>query len=108
LVLRLGQPGHLIGAFSGLPAVDFGTEALTCATPVIRKKKFVAIQALALLMGSLHRFQNQRSRVSEESEPERKKIQRKKNQVREEGRKNLNEPAEENGAEEDRIPNYRF
>jgi len=46
--------------------------------------------------------------VSENSEQERKKIQRKKNQETEEGRKTFNESAEENGAEEHPCPQGQF
>src|SRR2546427_323607 len=95
LVLRLGQPGLLAGSFTCLLAVGFGTEALPFSASIVRNKQLVAVQALALGFGAHHRFQIQRNRVSENSAPERKKIQGKKNQEREEGRKNLNESAEE-------------
>ena len=96
LVLRLGQPGFLAGSFARLLAVGFGTEALPFSASIVRNKQLVAVQALALVFGALHRFQIQRNRVSENSAPERKKIQGKKNQEREEGRKIFNESAEEN------------
>src|SRR5713226_1683593 len=99
LVLRLGQPSLLAGSFAGLLAVGFGTEALPFPAAIVRNKQVVAVQTLALVFGSLHRFQIQRNQVSKNSEPERKKIQRKKNQAREEGRKTFNESAEENRAE---------
>src|SRR5437899_6864057 len=85
LVLRLGQPGLLAGSFASLLAIAFCTEALPRSAAIIRKKQFVAAQALARVFGDLHRFQNQRPRVSAESEPKRKKIQRKKYQDGEEG-----------------------
>ena len=89
LVLGLGQPGFLAGSFAGLLAVGFGTEPLPFSASIVRNRQFVAVQTLALVFGALHRFQIQRNRVSENSAPERKKIQGKKNQEREEGRKNF-------------------
>src|SRR5437879_4815211 len=108
LVLRLGQPGLLAGAFASLLAVVLRTEALPLSASIVRKKQLVAVQTLALVFGDLHRFQIQRRRVSENSEPERKKIQRKKNQEREEGRKTFKESVEENEAEEHAHPQGQF
>jgi hypothetical protein len=56
LVLRLGQPGLLAGLFAGFLAVGFGTEALTLFASVVGNKQFVAVEALALMAGILHRF----------------------------------------------------
>ena len=108
LVLRLGQPGLLAGAFASLLAVVLRTEALPLSASIVRTKQLVAVQTLALVFGDLHRFQIQRRRVSENSEPERKKIQRKKNQEREEGRKTFKESVEENEAEEHAHPQGQF
>ena len=47
LVLRLGQPSPHELAFPGLAAVGFEAIALALSTPVIGKKKFLAVQALA-------------------------------------------------------------
>src|SRR5207249_7811806 len=108
LVLRLGQPGLLAGLFAGFLAVVLRTKALPFSASIVRHKQLVALQTLALVFGDFHRFQIQRRRVSENSEPEGKKIQRKKNQEREEGRKTFKESAEENGAEEDPRPKGQF
>jgi hypothetical protein len=75
LVLRLGQPSPHELAFPGLAAVGFEAIALALSTPVIGKKKFVAVQALASGLRRLHRFQNQKEPVSETGAKERKKIQ---------------------------------
>ena len=65
LVLRLGQPRPHELAFSGLAAVGFEAIALALSTPVIGKKKFLAVQALASGLRRLHRFQNEKEPVSE-------------------------------------------
>jgi hypothetical protein len=49
--------------------------ALALSTPVIGKKKFLAVQALASGLRRLHRFQNKKEPVSETGAKERKKIQ---------------------------------
>jgi hypothetical protein len=75
LVLRLGQPSPHECAFSGLAAVGFEAIALALSTPVMVKKKFVAIRSLASELRRLHRFQNEKEPVSETGAKERKKIQ---------------------------------
>jgi|SRR5580658_3979643 len=75
LVLRLGQPCPHELALPGLAAVGFEAIALALSTPVIGKKKFVAVQALASGLRRLHRFQNQKEPVSETEANQRKKIQ---------------------------------
>ena len=63
LVLRLGQPRPHEFAFSGLAAVGLEAIALTLSTPVIGKKKFLAVQALASGLRRLHRFQIEKEPV---------------------------------------------
>ena len=75
LVVRLGQPGPLRLAFAGLAAVRFMAVTLALATPIIGKKKFLAVQALASAARRLHRFQSQKEPVSEGRAKRRKKIQ---------------------------------
>jgi hypothetical protein len=75
LVLRLGQPSPHELAFPSLAAVGFEAIALALSTPVIGKKKFLAVQALAAGLRRLHRFQNEKEPVSETGAKERKKIQ---------------------------------
>jgi len=75
LVLRFGQPSPHEFAFPGLAAFGFEAIALALSTPVIGKKKFLAVQALAAGLRRLHRFQNQKEPVSETGAKERKKIQ---------------------------------
>jgi len=58
-VLRLGQPGPLKLTLSGLAALRFEAKALPLSATAIGKKKFIAVQALASVIGRLHRFQNQ-------------------------------------------------
>src|SRR6266705_5225352 len=70
LVLRLGQPSLLAGSFASLLAIAFCTEPLPRSTAIVRKEQLVTVQALALVFGDLHWFQNQRPRVSAESEQE--------------------------------------
>src|SRR5450631_3258665 len=75
LVLRLGQPSPHEFAVPGLAAVGFEAIAPALSTPVIGKKKFLAVQALAAGLWRLHRFQNKKEPVSETGAEERKKIQ---------------------------------
>jgi hypothetical protein len=60
LVLRLGQPSPHDLALPGLAAVGFEAIALALSTPIIGKKKFLAVQALASGLRRLHRFQNEK------------------------------------------------
>ena len=60
LVLRLGQPSPHELALPGLAAVGFQAIALALPAPVIGKKKFLAVQALAVGLRRLHRFQNKK------------------------------------------------
>jgi hypothetical protein len=75
LVFRLGQPSPLKLAFPGLTAVGFEAIALALSTPVIEKKKLLAVQALAAGLRRFHRFQIEKQPVSETWAKERKKIQ---------------------------------
>ena len=75
LVFRLGKPSPHELAFPGLAAVGFEAIALALSTPVIGKKKLLAVQALASGLGRIHRFQNEKEPVSETGAKERKKIQ---------------------------------
>jgi hypothetical protein len=74
-VLRPGQPGLQELPLSGLAARRFEAVALALSTPVIGKKKFLAVQALASASRQLHRFQTQKEPVSENAKNRRKKIQ---------------------------------
>jgi len=82
LVLRRGQPGPLRCTFAGLAAAGFRAIALALATPVIGKKKFLAVQALASASRRLHRFQSHKEPVSESRAKRRKKIQPEENSDR--------------------------
>jgi hypothetical protein len=75
-VSGLFQPSLLDGSFPGLSTLGLETETLTLPVPVIRKKMFLAVEAFALSLLSLHRFPNQRNRSEEKSETEGKKIHR--------------------------------
>jgi hypothetical protein len=55
LVFRFGQPSLHEFPFSGFAALGFGTIALALPTPVIGKKKYLAVQARAASR-RLHRF----------------------------------------------------
>ena len=74
LVLRLGQPSPHELAFPGLAAVGFEAIALALSTPVIGKKKFLAVPALASGLGRLHWFQNEKEPVWENGANRGKKI----------------------------------
>ena len=65
LVLRLGQPSPHELAFPGLAAVVFEAITLALSTPIVGKKKFLAVQALASGLRRLHWFQNKKEPVSE-------------------------------------------
>lgn len=82
------QPGLLAGSFADLLTLGFGAEALPSPVPVIRKKKFVAVQAITAARLRLHWFQNPRNqsgknpsdcRRKSRSEEESKHRRRKKN-----------------------------
>jgi len=108
LVLRLGQPGSLRLAFAGLAAVGFMAVTLALATPIIGKKKLLAVQALASATRRLHRFQSPKEPVSASRAKRRKKIRRKKTQTGEEARRVFSESFQEKPREEDPLPGYRF
>ena len=74
LVLRLGQPSPHDLTFPGLAAVVFEAITLALSTPIVGKKKFLAVQALASGL-RFHQFQNKKEPVSETGAKERKKIQ---------------------------------
>jgi hypothetical protein len=69
----LFQPSLLDGSFPDLSTIGLETETLTLPVPVIRKKMFLAVEAFALALLSLHRFPNQRNRSEEKSEQRRRK-----------------------------------
>jgi hypothetical protein len=73
-VCGLFQPSLLDGSFPGLSTIGLETETLTLPVPIIRKKMFLAVEAFALALLSLHRFPNQGERSEEKSEAEGKKI----------------------------------
>jgi hypothetical protein len=75
-VSGLFQPSLLAGSFPGLSTIGLETETLTLPMPVIRKKMFLAVEAFALALLSLHRFPNQRNGSEEKSAAEGKKIHR--------------------------------
>jgi hypothetical protein len=75
LVLRLGQPSPHELTFPGLAAVGFEAIAMALSTPIVGKKKFLAVQALGSGLRRLHQFQNKKEPVSETGAKERKKIQ---------------------------------
>jgi DNA repair protein RadC len=75
LVLGLAQPSPLKLALPGLAAVGLKTVALALSTPVIGKKKFLAVQALLSGARRLHRFQTQKQTAMENQEKQPKKIQ---------------------------------
>ncbi len=89
LVLRLGQPSPHEVALPGLAAIGFEAVALALSTPVIGKKKFLAVQALASGLRRLHRFQNEKEPVSETGVEERKKIQPQEKSERRRRKKNF-------------------
>ncbi len=89
LVLQLGQPSPHELAFPGLAAVGLEAITLALSTPVIGKKKFLAVQALASGLGRLHRFLNEREPVSETGAEERKKIQPQEKSERRRRKKNF-------------------
>jgi hypothetical protein len=61
LVLRLGQPDPHELPLPGLAALGFEAIALVLAAPIIGKKKSLAVQALLLGSGRLHRFHTRKS-----------------------------------------------
>ena len=103
LVLRLGQPSPHELTFPGLAAVVFEAIALALSTPIVGKKKFLVVQALASGLRRFHQFQNKKEPVSETGAKERKKIQ-----PQEEAglrRRIFGESVEENPTEEDPVLN---
>ena len=74
LVFGLGQPRLLTVAFAGPAAIGFGTKALPLSITGFRKKKFLAVQALAQARGGFHRFQNPGNQNPTTEPIERKKI----------------------------------
>jgi hypothetical protein len=82
LVLRLGQPSAHQFPLSGLAALGFEAIALALVAPVIGKKKFLAVQALAPGSGWLHRFQNEKEPASENRAKQGKKIHREEDSER--------------------------
>ncbi len=108
LVLRFGQPSSLRLPFPCLTAGRLATVVLALGVPVIGKKKFLAVQALASRFGRLHRFQLKRIHYRPRRTGGRRKPRPKKTQNREEGRKVYSECAEENSAEEDPVPDRQF
>ena len=89
LVLRLGQPRPLQRAFPGLAAVRLEAIALACSTPVIGKKKTLAVQALPAGLGRLHRSQSQTEPSAERQGNQRKKIQPQEQSKRRRRKKNF-------------------
>ena len=89
LVLRLGQPRPLQRAFPGLAAVRLEAIALACSTPVIGKKKTLAVQALPAGLGRLHRSQSQTEPSLERQGNQRKKIQPQEQSKRRRRKKNF-------------------
>ena len=65
-------PGSRVAGFA---AIGFETKALALSTPVVRKKKFFAAQALAAASLRHHRFQSKRTSIGQPRGKERKKIQ---------------------------------
>ena len=59
--------------FLGLLTFDLGTKPLSLPMPVIRKKKSLAVRALATALLGLHRFENQTDLWEENSAEERRK-----------------------------------
>jgi hypothetical protein len=102
------QPSFLAGLFPGLLARGLGTKTLPCPMPVIRKKKFVAVQAFTAAFLSLHRVQKSNAGRWENQIRKGRKSKRKKNQNCEEGRKLFSEFFEENPGEEDPFLNHPF
>jgi hypothetical protein len=111
LVRRLGQPGPLELALSGLAAGGFETISLTLSTPVIGKKKSVAVQALVPRSGRLHRFiasKIKRNHYRKTGGADGRKSSRNKIQNGEEGRRDFSESFEENPGEEDPVSDRQF
>jgi len=75
---------------------------------VIRKIKFVAVQAFTAALLSRHRFKNQAERSEEKSDERGRKPEGKKTQQSEEGRKFLSESFQENQRKEDPFLNHQF
>ena len=82
----------------------FEAIALALSVPIIGKKKFLAVQALASGFRRLHRVPNQQEPVSETARTGGRKSTRKKTHTGEEGRRFFSECLEENASEEDPVP----
>jgi hypothetical protein len=82
LVLRFGQPSPLRLALAGFTAVGLQAIALALSTPIIGKKKFLAVEAVASGSRRLHQVPNQEEPVSETAGTRRKKIHRQENSNR--------------------------
>lgn len=89
IVAGLFQPSLLAGSFPGLLTIGLETKALTLPLPVIRKKRFLAVEAFASVLLSLHRFPNSKEPGSEKSEPEGKKIPKEEDSGRRRRKKNF-------------------
>ena|SRR5216683_243581 len=107
-VSGLFQPSLLAGSFPGLSTIGLETETLTLPLPVIRKKMFLAVEAFALALLSLHRFPSKGPDLKKNQRRKGRKSTEKKNQNSEEGRKIFSESSEENGGEEDPLLNRPF
>jgi len=57
-IAGLLQPGLLTGSFPDFLTLGFQTEALAAPVPVIRKKNYIAVQAIAVVLLRLHQFPN--------------------------------------------------
>jgi hypothetical protein len=75
LVLWPGQPGPLQLTFPGLPTVWLQAIALARSASVIRKKKFLAVQAFPARGARLHWSQSQKESEAEKQGNQREKIQ---------------------------------
>jgi len=107
-VSGLFQPGLLAGSFPGLLTSGLETETLTLPMPVIRKKMFLAVEALAAAILSLHWFLNQRNQSEETSEAKGKKIHREEKSEQPRRKKNLSQSGQENSGEENPFLNRPF
>jgi hypothetical protein len=88
LVLWPGQPSPLQLTLPGLAAVGLEAIALTRSASVIRKKKFLAVQALPARLARLHWSQSQKEPEEEKQGNQRKKIQ--PEEKSKDGRRNKN------------------
>lgn len=77
-----GQPSPLRRALAGLAAGGLVAVALAWATPIIGKKKFLTVQAVASTLRRLHWFQSQKEPLSDGRVKRRKKTQPEENSGR--------------------------